>query len=125
MQETFSSKTFKNKLLTAVFTLLSISAFSQTKYTLSGTIKDKKTGETVIGAIVRVSGATGVGASTNEYGFYSLTLVQNTYNIEISNMGYKKVEKQITLDKNITLNVSLEEDATELTEVEITSGKKD
>jgi len=115
----------KQKLLIAVFTLLSISVFSQTKYTLSGTIKDKKTGETVIGAIVRVAGLNGVGASTNEYGFYSLTLAQNTYNIEISYIGYKKISKQIVLDKNVTLNASLEDDAAVLSEIEVTAEKKD
>ncbi len=106
--------------------LLNLSLTSQiAKHTISGTIKDKKTGETVIGAIVKVAGASGIGSATNEYGFYSLTIQEGTYSIEISYMGFKKINRQIVLDKNITLNAALEEDASLLSEVEVTAEKKD
>ncbi len=95
------------------------------KYTLSGTVKDAKTGETIIGAIVRVMELKGVGAAANEYGFYSVTVPQGTYTVEITSIGYKKFSKSITLDKNITLNVPLEIESAELGEVEVTADKKD
>jgi hypothetical protein len=116
----------RQKLVLIAFTFLSVSAFSQTKYTLSGTVKDKKSGETIIGAMVRITDTTGVGAVTNEYGFYSLTLPQKTYNIVISSSGYQDISKQITLDKNITLDLSIEEEKTsDLDEVVISAVKKD
>src|SRR5688572_19267841 len=44
-----------------------------TKFSLHGTIRSAKTGETIIGATVSVVGKS-VATSSNEYGFYSLTL---------------------------------------------------
>ncbi len=106
--------------------LINLSAMAQsTKYTISGTLKDKKTGETVIGGIVQVLELKGVGVATNEYGFYSITLAQGKYTIVVSSMGYKKISKPIDLDKNTTFNILLEEDAAVMDEVEITAEKKD
>jgi hypothetical protein len=96
-----------------------------TKHTISGTLKDKKTGETVIGGIVQILELKGIGASTNEYGFYSITLAEGKYTIIVASIGYKKINKQIDLTKNVTLNISLEEDVALLGEVEITAEKKD
>lgn len=106
--------------------LIHLSAYAQTtKYTISGTLKDKKSGETVIGGIVQIADLKGVGASTNEYGFYSLTLAQGKYTVVVATIGYKKITKQIDLDKNITLNLSLEEEASVLDEIEVTAEKQD
>jgi hypothetical protein len=111
---------------TFVLLLLTIAASAQSsKYTISGTIKDKNTGETVIGGIVQVLELKGVGAITNEYGFYSITLAQGKYTIAVASMGYKKINKPIDLDKNTTFNIALEDEANVLGEVEITAEKKD
>ncbi len=125
MQKPSLKKNSLNKIIIIAIIFLGVKSAAQTKYTLSGTVKDKKTGETSIGAIVKVAGVSNSGASTNEYGFYSLTLPQGNYNVEINYIGYKKIIQKINLDKNITLNASLEDDATVLGEVEITAEKKD
>lgn len=109
-----------------LITLVNLSSHAQTaKYTISGTLKDKKTGETVIGGIVQILELKGVGASTNEYGFYSITLPQGKYTLVVASMGYQKITKPIDLDKNTSLNLSLEEDAAVLAEVEVSAEKKD
>ena len=64
----------KNVLLIILSFLFSVSLFSQTKFTISGTIKDGKTGEELIGATVFLKDTIGIGAVTNAYGFYSLTI---------------------------------------------------
>ena len=56
---------------------------AQNKVTLSGYVKDGETGEGMISATVLVKELT-QGVSTNEYGFYSLTLEPGTYTFEWS-----------------------------------------
>ncbi|MDB5248951.1 MAG: TonB-dependent receptor [Segetibacter sp.] len=94
--------------------------FSQQKFTISGTVTSAKTGETVIGASVRVAKTT-AGTSSNEYGFYSLTLLKGSYSIEVSAVGQKSKPAQVQLDKNIVLNISLEEETRELQTVVVTA----
>ncbi|MBX9851892.1 MAG: carboxypeptidase-like regulatory domain-containing protein, partial [Cytophagaceae bacterium] len=59
-----------------ILSMISFSSFSQSKYTISGYVKDEKSGEALIGSSVYVKELTNVGAMTNEYGFYSLTLAE-------------------------------------------------
>ena len=77
--------------ITVVFLLLSLNSvfFSQSKFTISGTVSDQASGEGMIGVRIKVSELSGVGTNTNEYGFYSLTLNQGTYALEISSFGYE------------------------------------
>lgn len=95
----------KSLLLLAVG-LLSLSAYSQ-KYTISGSVKDSTNGEDVYGAIVKVKELSNVGASSNAYGFYSLTLDAGNYTLIYRASGYNTQEKEIILDKDLTINVSL------------------
>lgn len=106
-------------LLTSTFTL-----HAQQKYTISGYIKDKKNGEDLIGATIAVK-ETGVATSTNAYGFFSLTLPEGTYTINIQYIGYKQQTSTIELNKNQTLNYSLAEESIQTEEVVITERKVD
>lgn len=90
--------------------------FSQ-KYTLSGNVKDASNGEDLIGATIGIKDKN-VGTTTNVYGFYSLTLEKGEYLVEYRFFGYKTIEKNISLDKNLTINIELglsEETLEELT----------
>lgn len=80
---------------------------NESKYTISGYVKDKSNGEYLIGANVFVK-ETFQGAVTNTYGFYSLTLQEGSYNIVASYIGYKPVEKSIELNKNLRVDIELE-----------------
>ncbi|MER3329364.1 MAG: carboxypeptidase-like regulatory domain-containing protein, partial [Candidatus Kapaibacterium sp.] len=55
-----------------------LNLFSQEEYTLSGYVKDKSSGESLIGATITIKD-TKLGAVTNAYGFYSLTLPKGKY----------------------------------------------
>src|SRR3954468_10075137 len=59
---------------------------SNEKYSVYGTITAEKTGETVIGASISVLPG-GAGTSSNEYGFYSLSLNKGNYTITVSSVG--------------------------------------
>jgi len=116
-------KKIKNSV---VFILLSISLLhAQKKHTISGTIKDQKTGETMIGVSVFVNELKGVGTTSNAYGFYSLTLPQGVYNIVISYTGYKRDTLIVNLANDISLNPKISEDQQTLKEVVVTSRRKD
>ncbi len=105
-----------------VIMLFSLGSQAQNKFTVSGTIKDKKTGEVLIGATVKVADKPALGAATNEYGFYSLTLPTGPYKLLVDYVGYKEQELEVSPDKKASYNVSLETEETQLNEVKV-SGK--
>src|ERR1035437_8955032 len=96
-------------------------SFAQNKYTLSGTMRDGKTGEVMIGAGVAVKELPGTGATTNAYGFYSLTLDEGKYTFSFRYTGYTTKDTVVDLHKNVKMNFSISEKITSLHEVEITS----
>ena len=53
------------------------------RVTLNGYVRDSLSGELIIGATITVNGQ-GKGVTSNQYGFYSITLDSGTYNISIS-----------------------------------------
>lgn len=96
-----------------------LAVLSQEKFTLSGTITDSQSNETLIGVNILVPEINS-GTMTNEYGFYSITLPQGTYIVQLSYIGFQTITETITLDKNITKNFKLSEAAESLDEVVIT-----
>ncbi len=91
-------------------------------FTISGKISDQANGEVLFGAEIATSDYK-KGTTTNEYGFYSLTLPKGEYTLIISYLGYKSETKKIDLIKNITLNISIKEEINTLDEV-VVSGKE-
>ena len=90
------------------------------KYTLNGSVRSAKTGETILSATIQVTDPP-TGATSNEYGFYSLTLPAGKYHLEISAMGFKTQFQEISLTGNLTLNIRMEEAVTALREVTISA----
>ncbi|MBS7563179.1 TonB-dependent receptor [Mucilaginibacter sp. Bleaf8] len=107
----------KLKLLLLLLSLFTFSAFAQKRYTISGTIRDAATGETLIGASVKIQGANGqAGTATNTYGFYSLTAAEGTYTLTITYVNYQNVSRAISLTQSLQLNQEMKPGA-ELNEV--------
>lgn len=84
-------------LWSTVFVFMTLLTFAQNNVTLSGNLKDSETGEDLIGARVMVSELPGVGALTNDYGFYSLSIAPGSYTIIIKSLGFKTAEVSIDL----------------------------
>ena len=101
------------------FLLVSTGLYSQ-KVTISGTVKDASNGEDLIGATVRVKELNGVGASTNVYGFYSLSVAPGNYTLVYQSLGFGDVEKTVTLTENKTINIELAEATTKLKDFVVT-----
>lgn len=103
-------------------------AIAQQTYSVSGTVKDKKNGELLIGVSVKVNEDPTINVIANEYGFYSLSLPQGNYTIIISTPGYQDFEQKVNVDQNIKLDLPLlpsESAAKAIDEVVITGIKKD
>lgn len=108
----------KKLSLSLVLILSSLCAFAQ--QTISGYITDAASGETLIGVNIFIPG-TSYGTTTNTYGFYSLTIPEESAEIVVSYIGYFTFSKKVTLGKNINLDIQLKEESTKLNEVEITA----
>ncbi len=107
-------------LMLLCFVTMTQYAYAQ-NYTLKGRVKDASNGEDLIGAAVIVEGASGKGATTNTYGFYSLTLAKGTYKVSVQYIGYQTVIKEVVLDKDVSLNIELQEDSESLEEVVVSA----
>lgn len=92
---------------------------AQEKFTISGTISEEKSNETLIGVNI-IFPEISAGTTTNEYGFYSITLPEGTYNIVISYLGYATRSETIVLSEDISKNYSLIDALESLDEVIIT-----
>lgn len=119
----------KIQLTLLLFLVVVSSGFSQTdeqakqKFTLSGIIKDSKSNETLIGVNVFIPELK-AGTTTNEYGFYSITIPKGNYKVQISYLGYTSTELDVTLDRNIKNNFDLASEEEQLEEVVITDERK-
>ncbi|WP_026463380.1 TonB-dependent receptor [Adhaeribacter aquaticus] len=115
------------KFLVFLLTLLSTSslAFAQ-QGTLSGKIKDKTTGEAIIGATIAITG-TGKGTVTDVDGNYNLTLDAGTYKVAVTYVAYKTQNidnVKIQPGQKTNLNVTLEESSNALEAVTVVGAKQ-
>ncbi|MFD2556834.1 TonB-dependent receptor [Sphingobacterium tabacisoli] len=97
--------------------------YAQKRHTISGTITDASSGETLIGATVRLKEIAQTNGLSNAYGFYSITAPQGRYILTASFIGYKTLTDTITLEKDVSLHLSLQSQ-TLIDEVVISSNRK-
>lgn len=94
-------------LLVFLFFLSSLPALAQKRHIISGTIKDAATGETLIGASIRIKELLSVGTVTNNYGFYSLSVPDGAYTLMFTYIGYETITRQVSLQHDQAINISL------------------
>ena len=111
----------KKTIFFAFVMLASATMLAQT--TITGVVKDAQTGETLLGANVKVSGKA-IGTTTDFDGKFSLKVADAPpFTVEISMLGFKAVNVEITKN-NQTVNVSLQEDATSLEEIVFSASRR-
>ena len=93
------------------------------RFTISGYVTDKASGETLLGADI-YSVLHQTGGATNEFGFYTITLPEGSCTLRCSYVGYQSQEKEITLSCDTIINFQLTA-GTMLNEVVITSERGD
>lgn len=80
----------------------------RSKFTISGYVLQKN-GEPLINATIRdVESKTGT--LSNEYGFFSLTLLEGKHTLRITYIGFGEKVESVDLNRNILLKVYLKED---------------
>ena len=97
-------------------------AGTNTRATLAGHLRDQKTGEPIIGASI-YDEVLNVGASTDQFGAYSLTLSVGRRNLKIRGVGIKNTRRQVVLRGNGKLEIEVEEDIVTLKEVVVEAEK--
>ncbi len=101
--------------ITACILTFQITVSAQ-KITIFGTIRDVENGEHLIGATISAQGKN-LGTSTNNYGFYSLTIPEGTYDISYSFVGYRTILHHLELSEDTTIDIGLEPEIKSLDEV--------
>ncbi len=112
------------RLLLALLIITGLQVTAQDKHTISGTVKEKKSGEVLIGASVYLLELPKSGTVSNAYGFYSITAPEGVYTLIVSFAGLKQDSVKITLNKNISLPVQLDQAVQQIMEVTVSSKKR-
>lgn len=94
---------------------------AQSRYTLSGFVREKGSRELLPGVNVYIASLR-TGTITNNYGFYSHTLPEGKYEVQFSYVGYQPVMLTTELSKNLTADIELDPTVT-LGEVEVVSSR--
>jgi outer membrane cobalamin receptor len=102
---------------------IGVSAFAQ-KITIHGYITDRATGERTLGASIIVS-PSNTGTTSNNYGFYSITVPKANDSIEVSYsfVGYQSQQYKFPAKENKRLDVLLSANSV-LEDVIVTSSRK-
>jgi len=117
-------KSFLSLFGTIIFSCLAIPLIAQ-NLTISGTIKDATSGESLIGATVHAT-QIDLGVSTNTYGFYSFTLPQqDTIILLINYLGFEPQVKKINARQDLRLDLQMQPSSLEMEVVEVTANKVD
>ena len=88
---------------------------SKKKVTISGYILDGKTGERLIGASLYLP-RLGIGTTSNNYGFYSITFLEDSIELQATYTGYRPQLLSLNATNDHSFNIELEQ-APALTEL--------
>lgn len=103
---------------TLALTALTVYYCYPQQYTISGTILEKGSRESLIGVYIYVEEKK-TGTTTNNYGFYAITLpASDNLTVVFSYVGFQSVTKTLKLNQNITINLEMESNL-ELETVEV------
>ena len=93
------------RLLLGLLLITGLYSYAQEKHTISGTIKEKRSGEVLIGASAYLMELPKTGTVSNAYGFYSITAPAGNYTLIVSFAGFTQDSVKIILDKNISVPI--------------------
>ena len=112
-------------LLFVCFFGLVVGSFAQQNGQVMGVIKDAETNENLVGVSVYVEKLQ-LGTTTDEKGRYDLDLPVGEHTLRVSYVGYTTLNKKVNIgNKPVTLNIKLELESEKLSEVQVTSERKD
>jgi len=88
--------------------------------TVSGYVRNRNTGEPVIGAVFNVEELQR-GSMTNEYGYYSMTLPVGEYNVNFSCLGMKSLTRQLSIYESGSMDIEMRENLIPLGSITVTA----
>src|ERR1035437_4795842 len=91
--------------------------------TISGFIRDSKTGETLTGAVIYPKENPAIGITSNSYGYFSLTLPTGKYTLIVQFLGYKTQTVPLDLKENMKLTFDMDEESIALKEITVVGEK--
>jgi len=106
-------------ILCSIYTLAEVDPAAP-RFTVSGYVKDARSGEELPGATIVVKG-TLKGTTSNPYGFYSISLPEGYYTLVFSYLGYETREQDFQLNANRTFNPQLTPQQKMLQEIVVSS----
>ncbi len=109
---------FKKYIVLFILLFFVNNCFSQENYTVSGVVTDVKNNETLIGVSINIPNLK-ANTTTNEYGFYSITIPKGKHTFIVSYIGFESAENAIDVNKNIKHNFALASAEKQLEEVVI------
>ncbi len=115
---------FRKTLALLVSLVYATTALAQDRYTITGNIREKRTGESLPGVIINIEEFKNSSIVTNSYGFYSITLQKGSYHLRFSCLGFRTEIINLSVDKNIELHIEMEEQAVQSKEVVISAEQK-
>ena len=104
--------------------IIGFGSYAQTKFTINGYVRDSASGETVIGATVSINNLSRA-VTSNQYGFYSITLDSGNYELIVSHVSYQSTQDSIFLKENQSLDFLLHPKSAAISEVVVYSRRKD
>jgi hypothetical protein len=91
---------------------------------LAGYIRDATTGEAISGAVIFVENPRRVQVTSDQFGYYSITLFAGRYTLNIISPGKFDARRQVMLYGDGKFNVDMEQKILQLKEVRIEVGKE-
>jgi hypothetical protein len=111
--------TTENKLYTVGLKTNNIQAGSAT---LSGYVKDAKSGEAIVGATLYIDNLH-TGVATDQFGYYTIKLPRGKQTLVIHGIGMRDTRRQIILYSDGRLNIEMQQQLFALKEVKISADK--
>jgi hypothetical protein len=113
------------RIISITLLLFPLLGVAQVRHTVSGTIRDSASGETLIGASLQLLEQPRSAVLSNSFGFYSINAPSGHYKLVISFAGYRTDTLPVTLDKDVTLAVQLNSATSQLQEVVVSANRND
>ncbi len=111
-------------LLPLIFCIFSLQSYCQTKFKISGYVRDSASRETLIGATLQII-ETGKYVSTNQYGYFSINVMAGKTSINASSIGYVPQKMSYDVDSNLIVDIFLSSKSSLSDEIIISATKKD
>jgi hypothetical protein len=96
---------------------------AQVRHTVSGTVRDQTSGETLIGASIGFASHPNTTVLSNAYGFYSINAGTGQYTMVVSFAGYRSDTVELSLHRDTVVQINLAPGAAQLQAAVVTAGR--